>query len=191
MDFTGETERALSVLDACVLVISAPEGVQAHTLTLWKLLEIYRVPTFIFVNKMDMPGADAANVLQDIHTRLSPLAEAYDSTRFLDLAAESDDVALDEYLETGKLEDAVISKAISSRRLFPVCFGSALKHNGTENLLSILDAWSSPPPLSDALAFRVYKIQRDLKGERLTFIKLTGGSLRARDSLKTPDGDEK
>ncbi len=191
VDFTGETERALSVLDACVLVISAPEGVQAHTLTLWKLLEIYRVPTFIFVNKMDMPGADADRALRDIRERLSPLAEKYDSARFLDLAAESDDETLNEYLETGKLDGAVISRAVTSRRLFPVCFGSALKHEGTEQLLDILDALSSPPPLSDALAFKVYKIQRDSKGERLTFIKLTGGSLRARDSIKTPDGEEK
>ena len=191
VDFTGETERALSVLDACVLVISAPEGVQAHTLTLWKMLEIYRVPTFIFVNKMDMPGADASFALKDIRARLSPLAEAYDSSAFLDLAAESDDNALDTYFETGKVDSAVISKAIASRRLFPVCFGSALKHEGTDTLLGILDVWSSPPPLLDRLSFRVYKIQRDPKGERLTFIKLTGGGLHARDSLKTSMGEEK
>ena len=191
VDFTGETERALGVLDACILVISAPEGVQAHTLTLWKLLEAYRVPTFIFVNKMDMPGADAGQVLSDIKARLSPLAEAYGSNGFSDLAAESDDEALGKYLETGQLDQSVISGAVASRRLFPVCFGSALKHEGTRTLLDILDSYSVPPAPEDGTALKVYKIQRDTKGERLTFIKLTGGTLRTRDSLKTSLGDEK
>ncbi|MCR4622741.1 MAG: TetM/TetW/TetO/TetS family tetracycline resistance ribosomal protection protein [Clostridiales bacterium] len=191
VDFTGETERALSVLDVCVLVVSAPESVQAHTLTLWKMLESYRVPTFIFVNKMDMPGADSVSVLNDIRARLSPLAQECGSTGFADLAAESDDAALAAYLETGQLDNSVVSAAIASRCLFPVCFGSALRHEGTASLLDTLDLYALPGPVSPDLALKAYKIQRDAKGERLTFIKLTGGTLRARDSLKTPLGDEK
>ena len=185
VDFSAEAERTMPILDCAVLVISGTDGVQAHTLTLWKLLERYGVPTFLFVNKMDLPGCEKAALLAQLQEQLSPGCVDFTAERdsIAEAAALCDEALLETYLETGVVTDGNLRGLIGQRRLFPVCFGSALKVEGVAELLSLLDAYAPAPDYPTEFAARVYKISRDPQGSRLTWLKVTGGSLKVRSVL--------
>lgn len=192
VDFSTEMERVLSVLDIAVLLVSGSSGVQSHTKTLFSLLKSYRIPTFIFVNKMDMPGTDQDKVLDEIHSKLSDNAVLFmddmDESVYENIATCKDSM-LDEYLETGMISDLQITKAISNRELFPVYMGSALRNEGIEELLNGLGRFMPVPEYdteSDMSAY-VYKISRDETGKRLSHIKILSGSIKVKGML----GDEK
>ncbi len=192
VDFSAEAERVLSVLDCAILVISATDGVQAHTLTLWKLLERYNVPTFLFINKTDLHCRPKAELLSELRTKLSPACADLEDTGELDQqAAMEDEALLEVFLETGTLPEDAIRSLIAQRKLFGCCFGSALKLTGISTLLRFLDAYAPAPTYPDTFGARVFKITRDPQGNRLTWLKLTGGSLRPRDTVATADGEEK
>ena len=184
-DFSAEAERTLPILDCAVLVISSTDGIQAHTLTLWRLLERYQIPVFLFINKCDLPGKPKAELLAELKTRLN--ANCVDFTaqqeEIWEQAALCDEALLENYLETGAVTDANIRQLIVHRRLFPCCFGSALKLEGVEQLLSILDIYAPVPCYGPEFGARVYKISRDPQGNRLTWLKVTGGSLKVRSLL--------
>ena len=183
VDFSAETERALQVLDYAILVISGTDGVQSHTTTLWKLLQKYRVPCFLFVNKMDMDGADKSRVLNEIKSKLSDSAVDFTAERneLYENIALCDEKLLESYYETETVGHDDIVRVIRKRRLYPVLFGSALKLSGVEELLQALDAYTVMPRYGDDFAAKVYKISEDNQGNRLTFMKITGGSLRVKD----------
>ena len=186
VDFAAEAERTLSVLDCAVLVISGTEGVQSHTSTLWHLLRTHRVPTFVFVNKMDLPGADRAAVLEQLNTRLE--AGFVDFSLPADELAEEmaglDEAALEEYIDTGSVSEQRAAELIVSRRLFPCFFGSALKLEGVDKLLAGIARWAPVPVYPAEFGARVFKVSRDEQGVRLTHIKVTGGSLKAKTMLQ-------
>ena len=185
VDFSAETERTMQVLDYAVLVISGTDGVQSHTATLWKLLQRYEVPVFIFVNKMDLTGADKLHILDNIRSRLSfNIADFSDSEQFAENAAACDEELMEEFLETDTLSDEGVSKAISQRRIFPCFFGSALKLHGIVELLDALDRYTVAGEYSDEFGAKVYKISYDSKGSRLTHMKIMGGSLRVRSDVE-------
>ncbi len=187
VDFSAETERTLPILDAAVLVISGTDGVQAHTLTLWKLLEAYSVPTFLFINKMDLPDTDKAKLLAQLQSRLSPGCLDTAAEDFVENAALCDEGLLENYLAGGHISDGNIQGLVAQRKLFPCCFGSALKLQGIEELLSTLDRYAPVTEPCAAFGARIYKISRDDQGNRLSWLKVTGGSLRVRSTL----GEEK
>ncbi len=187
VDFSAETERVLPVLDCAVLVISGTDGIQAHTLTLWRLLEKYQVPTFLFINKMDLPGADREKLLSQLQSKLSPAILDVASAAFLENAALCDEALLENYLETGSVSDSNLQGLVAARRLFPCCFGAALKLEGMDQLLSVLSRLAPEPEAVEAFSGRVYKISRDPQGARLTWLRLLGGNLKAR----SPIGEEK
>ena len=191
-DFSAETERALQVLDYAILLVSAADGVQGHTETLWKLLAHHRVPTFIFVNKMDQPGVDRAALLAELRRRLSEsCVDLSDAAAAAEQAALCDEGLLEGYL-AGDLPDAGdLAALIAQRRLFPCLFGSALKLDGVDELLDALEQYALEPAWGPDFAARVFKISRDERGERLTWLKVTGGVLRARDAVRGPDWEEK
>lgn len=185
VDFSAETERTMQVLDYAVLVISGTDGVQSHTATLWKLLQRYEVPVFIFVNKMDLTGADKLHILDNIRSRLSfNIADFSDSEQFAENAAACDEELMEEFLETDTLSDEGVSKAISQRRIFPCFFGSALKLHGIVELLDALDRYTVAGEYSDEFGAKVYKISYDSRGSRLTHMKIMGGSLRVRSDVE-------
>ena len=187
VDFSAETERTLPILDCAVLVISGTDGVQAHTLTLWKLLQEYRVPTFLFINKMDLPGADRATLLRQLQARLSAACLDAGVEDFRENAALCDEALLENYLASGSISDGHIRELVAARRLFPCCFGSALKLDGIEGLLEVLDRFAPQQAYSPEFGAKVYKISRDAQGSRLTWLKITGGTLRVRSAI----GEEK
>ncbi len=183
VDFSPEAERVLRVLDYAILVISGTDGVQAHTRTLWGLLARYHIPTFLFVTKMDVSGTDKAALLADIRARLGDAcvdfsAPAGDRDEQIALL---DEAALDAYMETGAVSDLDAARLIRQRKLFPCFFGSGLKLDGVEDFLAALDKYTLSPTWPAApFAARVYKIGRDSRGERLTYLKITGGALSVR-----------
>ena len=185
VDFAAEAERTMPILDCAVLVISATDGIQAHTLTLWRLLEQYQVPTFLFINKMDLPGLEKSALLTQLQRQLSP--NCIDFTQpedaIMDSAALCDEALLESYLETGTVSIGNIRGLIAGRKLFPCCFGSGLKLTGVEEFLRILDFHAPTREYPADFGAKVYKISRDPQGSRLTWLKLTGGSLRVRSSL--------
>ena len=188
VDFSGETERTLQVIDAAVLVISGTDGVQSHTKTLARLLERYDIPTFIFVNKMDMAGASRDFVMNSLTAALgdrciSMKQPADELTEALSLCSEE---MMEEYLERGEISDSNIIKAIAERRLIPCWFGSALKLEGIEELLDGLVRFIPLPEPKTEFGARVYKISED-GGARLTHMKITGGSLAVREALTYTD----
>ena len=189
VDFSAETERTLQVLDLAILVVSAADGVQGHTQTLWRLLADYGVPTFIFVNKMDQPGADQEALLADIHRHLSDSCVDFtlEEEARLDQLAMCSEEAMESYLETGEIPAQVIRQMIRDRQVFPCFFGSALKLTGIDTLLAGLGKWALPGDYGEAFGARVFKIFRGESGQRLTYMKITGGQLRVRDMI----GDEK
>ena len=186
VDFSAETERTLSILDCAVLVISGTDGVQAHTLTLWRLLERYHVPTFLFINKMDLPGKEREKLMQQLQEQLSAACVDFgqEEEALQESCAMCDEALLENYLETGIVTEGNIRGLIGKRKLFPCCFGSALKLEGVEELLKVLDIYSPEPEYPDAFSARVYKISRDPQGNRLTWLKVTGGNLKVRSILR-------
>lgn len=192
VDFSAETERTLSVLDYAVLVISGAAGVQGHTRTLWRLLRRYEVPVFLFVNKMDQPGTEKETILQELRTELAeeilpwkPVLEEAD----YDAIAMCGEEAMEQYLQSGIVEDEQIRDMIARRMLFPCFFGSALKNQGTEELLNSLRHYTKSPAYGQEFGARVFKIARDAQGNRLTYLKLTGGRLAARTVLSGGSGE--
>ena len=183
VDFSGETERVLGVLDCAILVISGADGVQGHTLTLWKLLKKYNLPVFLFVNKMDQPGTDKKALLASLRERFGAECADTASESFLEDAAGNDENAISEFLETGTLSLKTISGLVEARKLFPCRFGSALKLDGVDALLDSVCAFMGEKEYPDEFSARVYKIARDAQGARLTYLKVTGGTLRVRALL--------
>ncbi|MEE1329431.1 MAG: translation factor GTPase family protein [Oscillospiraceae bacterium] len=185
VDFSTEAERTLPVLDCAVLVISGTDGVQAHTVTLWKLLERYSVPTFLFINKMDLPGCEKEKLLSQLQSQLSAgcVDFAGEFEEICESAAMCDEALLETYLETGVVTAGNIRGLIEQRKLFPCCFGSALKLTGVEKLLSVLNDYAPEKVYPADFAARVYKISRDPQGNRLTWLKVTGGGLKVRSTL--------
>ena len=183
-DFSAEAERTLPILDCAILVISGTDGIQAHTMTLWRLLEKYQAPTFLFINKMDLPGAEQQKLLQQLKDTLSDHCTDFgDKDTLEENAALCDEALLETYLETGIVTDANIQGLIEQRRLFPCCFGSALKLEGVQELLNSLDRYAPRPLWGTEFGAKVYKISRDPQGNRLTWLKVTGGSLAVRNPL--------
>jgi len=183
-DFSAEAERILPILDCAVMVISGTDGVQAHTMTLWRLLEKYQVPTVLFINKMDLPGAQRAQLLQQLKEGLSEHCTDFDDAQSVaENAALCDEALLETYLETGIVTDANIQALVENRRIFPCCFGSALKLEGVQALLDTLDRYAPRRTYGSAFGAKVYKISRDPQGSRLTWLKVTGGSLAVRSVL--------
>ncbi|MCH5341857.1 MAG: TetM/TetW/TetO/TetS family tetracycline resistance ribosomal protection protein [Acetatifactor sp.] len=185
VDFSAEMERTLQVLDYCILVISGSDGVQSHTATLWRLLEQYRIPTILFVNKMDQPDTDRGKLLAQLQARLdgSCMAfgpEAESDAVFAENLSLCSESLLEEYLETGDLKETSIAGAIRERHIFPCYFGSALRLEGVEELLDGLRRFTLMPNYPDQFGARVYKISRDAGGNRLTHLKVTGGVLRVK-----------
>ena len=185
VDFSTEAERIMPILDCAVLVISGTDGVQAHTVTLWKLLERYSVPTFLFINKMDLPGTEKDKLLADLQSQLSSGCIDFggDSDEIQEACAMCDEALLESYLETGEVTVGNIRGLIRGRKVFPCCFGSALKIQGVEELLTTLDTYAPESEYPADFAARVYKITRDPQGNRLTWLKVTGGSLKVRSVI--------
>ena len=183
VDFSTETERTMQVLDCAVLVISGTDGIQAHTLTLWRLLQRYQVPTFLFLNKMDLPGTDRQALMAQLQSKLSAACVDITAPDRLEQCAMCDEALLETYLETGTVTPGNLRELVAARKLFPCCFGSALKLQGVDTLLHLLDELAPRKTYPEAFAARVYKISRDAQGNRLTWLKVTGGTLAVRQSL--------
>lgn len=184
-DFSAETERVLQVLDYAVLVISGTDGVQSHTETIWRLLDSYNIPVFIFVNKTDMAGYDKGAVMNSLNNRLGEGFIDFTDTvseMFFEECAMNDDNAAEQFLDKGKIDDTTIARAISRRRIFPCIFGSALKMQGVDKLAELIERFTLMPDHSDIFGGRIYKISED-KGKRLSLLKVTGGTLHVRDSI--------
>lgn len=187
VDFSAETERALMVMDYVVLVISASAGIQSHVMTLWKLLSVYKVPIFIFVNKMDMPDTDMDYMMRELKNVLSDNCICFNNNEesmYEDIATGSED-ALTEYFETGKVSDSTVSELIKKRLIFPCFFGSALRLTGVENFMEGLGRYMSAPLYPEKFGAKIYKISRDNKGVRLTHMKVMGGVLKSRMEINS------
>ena len=190
VDFSAEMERTLQVLDCAVLVISGTDGVQGHTRTLWELLERYHVPTFLFINKMDLAGTDRDALLAHLKEKLDGgCVDFGDSETLAEEAAVLDEAVLERYLETGEVSNAALSALIAERKLFPCYFGSALRVEGVDALLSGVERYAPRPVYPADFGAKVFKITRDSQGARLTHLKLTGGTLRVKDVLTGREGD--
>ncbi len=191
VDFGAETERTLPVLDCAVLVISGTDGIQAHTRTLWHLLERYGVPTFLFLNKMDLPGADRDALLSRLQREFGTGCVDFGADReeINENAALCEEALLENYLESGIVTDGNLRQLIQNRKLFPVIFGSAMKLEGVGALLDALDTYAPEPEYPRDFAAKVYKISRDPQGNRLTWLKITGGSLKVREMLRYVNRD--
>lgn len=201
VDFSTEMERTLQVLDAAVLLISAADGVQSHTRTLWKLLESYQVPVFLFVNKMDQPGADQEKILAGIQNQLSGncvdftllvgtaateskgAALEADMQEAMEAVAICDEELLNSFLTDGRISQEQLREKIAERKVFPCLFGSALRLQGIEALLSAIEAYAPEKTYPEAFGARVFKVTRDSQGSRLTHMKITGGTLKAKMEL--------
>ena len=191
VDFSAEAERSLQVLDYAVLVISGTDGVQAHTETLWKLLERYNVPVFIFVTKMDLPGCDRQALMDGLRMRLSERCVDFsaDGDALFESAAMCSEEAMDEYIETGSIGTERMRDMLRCREIFPCCFGSGLRTEGVAEFLDMLELYARPWDYGGDFSARVYKIARDAQGNRMTFMKVTGGALRVRSLMKYSDRD--
>ena len=186
-DFAPEAERVMPVIDCALLLVSGTDGVQGHTLTLWRLLQHYGVPVVLFFNKMDLPGADRAALLADARTALSDRCAALDDAESVALSSEA---LLEHFLNTGTLDDALTAEAVAKRELFPCLFGSARQLDGIDELLRALERLAPVPVYPAELSARVYQIAHDPQGNRLTFLKVTGGTLSVRSAVRChrPDG---
>lgn len=197
VDFSAEMERALHVMDFAVLVISGADGVQGHTVTLWRLLKQYQIPVFLFINKMDQEGTDRELILKELKKRLSDGCVCFHELSNLENAEDSclenlavcEEGMLEEYLETGKLGLDSVVRAVRERKVFPCYFGSALRLEGVEELMEGLRTYMASPAYSHEFGAKVYKIARDEQGNRLTYLKVTGGTLHVKDVL--PGTEEK
>ena len=192
VDFGTEMERTLQVLDYVVLVINGMDGVQSHTETLWKLLERYGIPVFIYVNKMDMTGYDRDYLMDNIRHRLSDGCVDFLCEDSGEQIAMCDEAMLEHFLETGANDEQDVVNAIAGRKLFPCYFGSALKNEGVSELLDGMNRYVVEPVRGEEFGARVFKIGRDDKGERLTYMKVTGGVLKLKDvlTLRNSQGEE-
>ena len=193
VDFSAEMERSLQVMDYAILVVSAPEGVQGHTETLWSLLKEYQVPTFVFVNKMDQPGMEKESVYAKLKEMLSSDCVDFTDTytdEFYEEAAMTDEMLLEEFLSKGKVSHGQLLRAIAERKLFPCFFGSALKDCGIEELIEGMEAFIQRPYRSEEFGARVFKITRDAQGNRLTHMKITGGTLKVRTILASANWEK-
>ena len=188
VDFSAEAERALQVLDYAVLVISGTDGVQAHTETLWKLLARYRVPTFVFVNKMDLPGADAAVRLRELRGRFGDGCVDFTGEPDPEALALCSEPLMEEVLANGAPAPDTLAAAIARRQVFPCFFGAALRLEGLDRLLEALQALTRMPPVWPEFGARVFKISQDDAGTRLTWLKVTGGTLPVKAVL--PGGEK-
>lgn len=187
VDFGAEMERTLQVLDYAVLVINGADGVQSHVLTLWKLLQKYQIPVFLFVNKMDQQGTDRQKLLAELQERLSEQCLDFSGEKddsFAENIAVCDEEVLEHYLESGSVETEEIARLVAKRKIFPCYFGSALKIEGVEELLSGVQQYSLEKHYGTAFGARVFKIARDAQGNRLTYLKVTGGSLKVKQVLR-------
>lgn len=186
VDFSAEMERTLQVLDYAILVISGADGVQGHTRTLWRLLEKYKIPIFLFINKMDQQGTDHDALLAELKSHLDEGCidfGAEGSADFFDQLAMCSEAMMEQYLEQGVLSQPDIQKAIEKRQVFPCFFGSALKLTGVEELLRGLETYAARKHYGEEFGARVFKIARDDQKNRLTYLKITGGSLKVKDSI--------
>ena len=193
VDFSAEMERTLQILDYAVLVINGMDGIQGHVLTLWKLLSRYHIPTFLFVNKMDQSGTDRKKLLQELQERLSDHCIPFDvpcDEDWKESVAMCTEDLMEQYLETGDMEEKDIREAIAGRHIFPCFFGSALKIQGVEELLQGIVKLSIRKQYPAQFGARVFKITRDDKGNRLTHVKLTGGSLKVKEMLGEEKADQ-
>ena len=191
VDFSAEMERTLAVLDYAILVISGADGIQGHTETLWRLLKRYNVPTFIFINKMDAPAADKTKLLNQLKKRFSDgcidFTGAHDDNAALadvmeDIAMQSE-TAMDLYLESGTIQDETIREMIADRVLFPCFFGSALKMDGIDEFVAGFERYVREPEYDSEFGARIYKVSHDVQGNRLTWLKVTGGEFKAKTML--------
>lgn len=191
VDFSAEMERTLAVLDYAILVISGADGIQGHTETLWRLLKRYNVPTFIFVNKMDAPAADKTKLLNQLKKRFSDgcidFTGAHDDNAALadvmeDIAMQSE-TAMESYLESGTIPDETIREMIADRALFPCFFGSALKMDGIDEFVAGFERYVREPEYDSEFGAHIYKVSHDAQGNRLTWLKVTGGEFKAKTML--------
>ena len=190
VDFSAEMERTLQVLDYAILVISGADGVQGHTLTLWSLLKRYEIPTFLFINKMDQNGTDKTALLEELQERLSSGCIDFgtkNSDEFYEAVAMEDEELLDQYLESGEIEDEQIRKMITERKIFPCFFGSALKLQGVEEFLNDFGYYTEEKEYPEQFGSRVFKITRDESGNRLTHLKVTGKDLKVKTVITSSD----
>ncbi|MGN0984259.1 MAG: NYN domain-containing protein [Gemmiger sp.] len=184
VDFSAEAERTLQVLDYAVLVISGTDGVQSHTETLWRLLARYHVPTFVFVNKCDLPGSDAAVRLRELRGRFGEgCVDFTGQTPDPEALALCSEPLMEEVLQKGQAEPDTVVTAIARRQVFPCYFGAALRLDGVDELLEGLRRWTRPPRATREFGARVFKIAQDEQGARLTYLKVTGGVLRVKETL--------
>ena len=185
VDFSAETERTLQVLDYAVLVVSGTDGVQSHTETLWRLLRRYHVPVFVFVNKMDLPGPGREELLQQLSRRLGEgfVDFGADPADRDEALAVCDERLMERYLEAGELTESDIIPAVARRHVFPCWFGAALRLEGVDALLHGLAAYTRPAPALEAFGARVFKISQDEQGARLTWLRVTGGTLKVKALL--------
>ena len=187
MDFSAETERTLQVLDYAVLIISGPDGTKGQVQTLWQLLDRYKVPVFLFINKMDQQGTVLSDVMEELQKNLSSRCVLADSEEFFEKAALCDEELLETYLETGTVSQKALAELVRGRKLFPCFAGSALKMEGIDEFLAGLNSLTVCGKHPEEFGARIYKISRDEQGNRLTHMKITGGTL----SVKQQIGEDK
>ncbi len=194
VDFSTEMERTLQVLDYAILVISGADGVQGHTKTLWRLLALYGIPVFIFINKMDQNGTDKAKLMDELKKQLDDGCiefEQGETEDFNDQLAMSDESLMEAYLGSGHIGIKQIKEAIRERKVFPCFFGSALKLEGVEAFIQGIEKFTNSPSYPDKFGAKIFKIARDEQGNRLTYMKITGGRLKVRDVLNNGVWEEK
>lgn len=194
VDFSAEMERTLQVLDYAILVVSGADGVQGHTRTLWRLFDIYKIPVFLFINKMDQVRTDKDAMVKELKKRLDDRCIEFGQVKtddFYDQLAMCDETMMEAYLEAGRIEIAQIKKAVRERRVFPCFFGSALKLDGIDQFMQGIGKYAAAPDYPDEFGAKIFKITRDEQGNRLTHMKLTGGTLKVKDVLTNRVWEEK
>ncbi len=193
VDFSAEMERTLWVMDYAILVINGADGVQSHTATLWKLLQYYEIPTFLFVNKMDQPGTDKGHLLAELKERLDERCCDFgdmNSETSLEEIAMCDETLMNEYLENGRLFTESLQRAVSSRKLFPCYFGSALKNFGVKEFLQGIEIYTEYEECDEEFGAKVFKITRDENNNRLTHMRITGGQLKVKSLINEEKADQ-
>lgn len=194
IDFSAEMERTLQVLDYAILVISGADGVQGHTKTLWRLLDMYQIPVFLFVNKMDQNGTDKDKLIKELKKQLNDGCIEFGQLQkddFCDQLAMCEETMMEDFLEMGHIEASHIKKAVMERKVFPCFFGSALKLEGVEQFIQGIEKYAMIPSYPHEFGAKIFKITRDEQGNRLTHMKLTGGKLKVKDVLKSGSWEEK
>lgn len=193
VDFSLEAERTLQVLDYAILVISGTDGVQSHTETLWKLLAKYNIPVFIFINKMDISLQSPNEIMEQLKSRFGESCICFSDDRnsdaFFEDIALCDEALMEQYISEGKIDNEHITGAVSMRKLFPCCFGSALKTDGIDELLEVIELYTRQPVYGNNFGAKIFKISEDDRKERLTYMKITGGSLKVKELLSDRSGE--